>query len=97
MMNIKAIREQTSRQSSKIPEDTVMEDVSEPEEPEQRKSPPKVEPPAVAINLAFDGFDKTEVSLMSEKISKLWINGRAHTCVKLLSNPPTKLTGATQN
>ena len=96
-MNIKAIREQASRSSGKHPEDAEMEDVSKPEEPVQRKPAPKVEPPTVAINLAFDGFDKTEVSLMSERIMQHWVNGRAHPIVKVLSNPPTKLTGANQN
>jgi hypothetical protein len=96
-MNIKAIREQTSRNSAKLAEDVVMEDLTKVEEPEQRKSVPKPEPITVAINLAFDGFDKTEVSLMSEKIAQLWINGRAHPCVKVLPNPPTKLTGSNQN
>jgi hypothetical protein len=97
-MNIKAIREQASRSSAKHPEDAEMEDVSKPEEPAQRKPASKVEPPTVAIiNLAFDGFDKTQVSLMSERIMQLWVNGRAHPIVKVLSNPPTKLTGANQN
>lgn len=95
-MNIKSIREQASRSSVKL-EDAEMEDVSIPEEPVQRKSAPKVEPVTLAIHLAFDGFDKSEVARMNESIMQLWVNGRAHPIVKVLSNLPTKLTGTTQN
>lgn len=46
------------------------------------------------MSVAFDGFEKAEVAEMTESLLKHWVTGRPHPLVKVLPNPPTKLTGA---
>ena len=65
-----------------------MEDVSEPIVQEQQKQQPPV------VNVGFDGFEKAEVAEMTESLLGRWVTGRQHPLVKVLPNPPTKLTGA---